>query len=851
MRETLPILRTRRERRLAGLRKSEGRRRGLLLGAGMVLSLALAALILAAALAYAGLTRDLPSIELLPRLLDPPDGLLLQPTRIYDRTGEHLLAIFAPEESPRNYAPLNQANPNHLPQALADAVVALHDPGFWDHSGYAIQGWDEPELHPTLAQRLVSDLLLYNEPPSANRAIRERVLAAQVTARFGRTQILEWVLNSAHYGHYAFGADAAARLYFGKPAGELNLAEAALLAAALETPGLNPFDAPQAALARGREIIDELESLDLLSPDEADRARTLTIAIQPPPSPSGRGAGGEGVAPAFMNLVLAQLDARFSRARIERGGLTIFTTLDFDLQSQAACTTAVYAARLEGASDPEGECEAARLLPSLPPGLTVTDASASALILDPASGQVLAAVGETLQGRETPLITAHDPGSLLTPFVYLTGFTRGLSPASLVWDIPGLVDVQNYDGAYHGPVRARLALANDYRVPAETMSLQMGPENVARIAGSFGLALDRPLTMLELAGAYGALDKQGVYFGQELAEVQSTNEVFTAVTVLRVEAVDGAVLLDWSVPQARPVVTPGLAYLITSSLSDDAARWPSLGSPNALEIGRPAAAKLGQTPAGRDAWTVGFTPSRVVVTWTGTRAEEATISPRLPAVLWNGLMQLASRDLPREGWPLPQDVSVINVCDPSGSLPGPDCPNVVSEVFTNGNEPTQVDALYRAYFVNRETGYLATVFTPPQLVEKRVYMIVPPEAQEWAASAGIPAPPDSYDAIQPPPRNPEVNISSPVLFAEVNGSVRIMGTAAGADFVSYRIQVGKGLNPQEWTQIGTDFADPVEDGLLAQWETTGLSGLYAVQLIVVRADQRVETAVIQVTIANP
>jgi membrane carboxypeptidase/penicillin-binding protein PbpC len=298
------------------------------------------------------------------------------------------------------------------------------------------------------------------------------------------------------------------------------------------------------------------------------------------------------------------------------------------------------------------------------------------------------------------------------------------------------------------------------------------------------------------------------------------------------------------------VVAPGLAYLVTSSLSDEAARWPSLGSPNALEIGRPAAAKLGQTPDGRDAWAAGYTPSRLVVTWTGGGAGGG-LTPRLPAVLWNALMQLASRDLPREGWPVPPGVSVINVCDPSGLLPSADCPNVVSEVFTDGNEPTQIDTLYRVYYVNRETGHLATVFTPPQLVEKRVYLIVPPEAREWAVSAGIPVPPDSYDAIQPPPRDPNVNISSPELFASVQGRVQIIGTASGADFVSYRVQVGRGLNPQEWIQIGEEASAPVENDLLAEWDTTGLNGLYAVQLIVIRSDQRVETAVIQVTIDAP
>jgi hypothetical protein len=211
-------------------------------------------------------------------------------------------------------------------------------------------------------------------------------------------------------------------------------------------------------------------------------------------------------------------------------------------------------------------------------------------------------------------------------------------------------------------------------------------------------------------------------------------------------------------------------------------------------------------------------------------------------------MQAASQDQKRTGWPLPKGVSVMDVCDPSGLLPGADCPNIVSEVFLNGSEPTQIDTLFRSYQINRETGLLATVFTPPQFVEKRVYMIIPAEAEAWAASTGLPRPPNAYDAIQPPGINPEVNITSPALFATVQGTVRIMGTASGADFEYYRLQVGQGLNPQEWIQVGEDRATPVEEGLLGEWDTQGLSGLYAVQLIVVRADQRVESAVIQITV---
>ncbi len=837
MQELRPILRSRRERRLAKIRKGEGRARSVLLSLGMILSLVLAALILVTALAYADLTRGLPSLELLPRLLNPPDGLLLQPTRIYDRTGQNLLFAFAPDDSPRGYVALDENTPQHIPPALAEAVVALNDPNFWSHPGFTVDGWQEPESHPTLAQRLVADFLLFDEPPSIRRALRERLLAAQITDHFGRAQILEWTLNSAHFGRYAFGVESAAQLYFGKSAGELTLMECAILAGVMESPSLNPLDAPETALQRGREIIEQLRDAGLISGGEADAALAAAIRIQP------QSESAPGPAEAFVNLVLAQLDSRLSRARIERGGMTIHTTLDYDLQRSASCATAAYAARLEGL--PEAACEAARLLPPLPPGAALTESSSSALILDPSTGQVLALVGETLKGQETPLVTAHNPGSLLTPFVYLTGFTRGLGPASLVWDIPAQVNLQNYDGRYHGPLRLRNALANDYRVPAEATLQQMGLEGVSKISGSFGIALDEPLRLLEVAGAYGVFSAQGVYYGQ------SVDEVFEPSAILRVETADHAVWLDWSAPEARPVVSPGLAYLVTSVLSDEPARWPSLGSPNSFEVGRPVGAKVGQTADGRDAWAVGYTPTRVVAAWTGARAEGARLSPRLPIVLWNALMQLASQGQPRDGWPIPPGVAVMDVCDPSGLLPTADCPNIVSEVFLNGSEPTQADTLYRSYQVNRETGFLATVFTPPQFVERRVYLIVPPEAQAWAGNAGLPLPPSSYDAIQPPRVNPSVRITAPELFADVKGTVRIIGTATGEDFAYYRVQVGQGLNPTAWIQVGADRQTPVENGLLAEWDTSGLEGLYAVQLVVVYTDQRVETAVIQVTVTPP
>ncbi len=268
-------------------------------------------------------------------------------------------------------------------------------------------------------------------------------------------------------------------------------------------------------------------------------------------------------------MVLAQAKSQIPRDRIERGGLNIISTLDYDLQKQASCVTEVYAARMAGLTEPQG-CESAGLLPSLPPAVTLADSSASALILDPNNGQVRALVGETAQGVETPLVTAHSPGSVLDAFVYLTGFTRGLSPASLTWDIPTDNTIQNFDGIFHGPMRLRNALANDYQVPVETLKAQMGIENVTNIASSFGIDLNKDVSMLKLAGAYGVFGKQGIYFGQNI------DDEFLPAAVLRVESADHNVLLDWTLPQAKPVLTPALAYLMTNVLSDETARWQSL-----------------------------------------------------------------------------------------------------------------------------------------------------------------------------------------------------------------------------------------------------------------------------------
>jgi membrane peptidoglycan carboxypeptidase len=291
----LPIVRQRRHRHDRSRTGAQQRSQRTLIGLGFTVSVAIIALVMAAALVYASLTHSLPPLEKLSALLNPQDGALLQPTRLYDRTGQHLIASLSPSDSARTYIPYYL-----IPRTLVDATLALTEPGFWSSPGYTLKNWQDPQAHFTLAQRLVSDLVLWDQPPSLLRSLHERMLAAQVTARYGREQVLEWYLNSADYGHYAYGAEAAAWLYFGKSVTQLDLGEAALLAAVSQAPALNPIDAAGVAEGRRIQTLMVMQGMGLLNADQAAKAITTL------PYPAGTGAeGGENIAPAFVSQVLS------------------------------------------------------------------------------------------------------------------------------------------------------------------------------------------------------------------------------------------------------------------------------------------------------------------------------------------------------------------------------------------------------------------------------------------------------------------------------------------------------------------------------------------------------------------
>ncbi len=715
-----------------------------------VATLACGALATAVAWGYLQIQQGLPAVEGVAAFFRGEQGAF-EPLTLYDRTGRVVLyQHLNPRAEARYVLSLDPLAPNPVPQAVVQATVAALDPAFWEHDGVeparlaanlAAAALRLPlPAPPTLAEQLVAATLLSGERTGGiGYVLRRAMLAQELVRRYPREQILAWYLNSAHYGRQAFGIDAAALVYFGRHVDELGLAEVALLAALPLDPEANPVDNPQAARRLQTQVLAALVRRGLLEAAEADRlARQPLRLVRGPSDPRAR-------LPEAVRMTLAQLEALLGPQTLARGGLRVRTSLDADLQAQVACAVRTHLLRL-GGGDPSAAlpteggrpCEAAALLPPLRPrdvGLDHRADSAAALVLDPQRGEVLAVVVQP-EGVAALTTAPRPAGTSVYPFLYLAGFARGYTPATMVVDMPP----DPAQGPGHGPVRMRIALANGYRDAARQALSLIGSDNVLRTARGLGLVTwadsvtgaGSPLsesgrtTLLELTRAYAVVAARGQMVGLGMGE----EGPLAPALILEVQDATGRSLFAYE-PARRAVLSEPLAYLMVNVLSDEVARWPALGQGNVLEIDRPAGAYVGTTERGEGQWTVGFTPDRVVGVWLGNRRGERLREITLQngaAALWRALQRYASQDRPPEGWQRPLGVSEVEVCDPSGLLPTVYCPQVVREVFLDGTEPVAFDNLYQPFRVNRETGKLATFFTPIDLVEERVYFVPPPEA---------------------------------------------------------------------------------------------------------------------------
>jgi penicillin-binding protein 1C len=619
---------------------------GAILGAiALILILGVGGAAAAGGLVYANWSREIESG--VAALETARDRETFETTQIMDRHGEVLWEIFG--EGKRTRVPLDQ-----IPPHLIQATIAVEDDTFYENIGLdapslaaaVVANVRNPDARPvggsTITQQIVRHIAFdYEERTtvSYDRKIKEIVLAWMMNRDFSKDEILEMYLNEIYYGNLAYGAEAAARTYFGKPAAELTLGEASLLAGLPQSPvDLDPFTNLEGARERQWLVLNLMVSEGYIDQAAAEAAylEPLNFAAQEVSLE----------APHFAVYVRQQLEELYGADVVANGGLRVTTTLDMDFQRLAETVARQHVSQID-------------------PAKHLTNAALVAM--KPGSGEILAMLGsvdykdEAIDGHVNVTLSPQQPGSSIKPITY----AAALSPvagdpndgeprwtaADVLWDVP--VEYEqfsgepyipaNYDGAFHGPVRLRDALANSYNIPA-VLVLQditvprllefgraLGLDSWTGDSSQYGLSLTLgggEVTPLELTTAYAALANGG-------------NKV-TPVSILRVERTNGEVLYEYQPAEPQRMIDERVAYIISNILDDDRARIPAMGSPNPLELAFPAAAKTGTTNDFRDNWTMGYTPGLVVGVWTGNTDNSPMVNVsglEGAAPLWHSYME--------------------------------------------------------------------------------------------------------------------------------------------------------------------------------------------------------------------
>lgn len=815
---------------------------------------------------YSYYAKDLPD----PRAIETEQEDF-ETTKIYDRTGDTLLyEVFDPRLGDRQYMTLDQ-----ISQHCIDATVALEDKTFWENPGFDAEGivrafWQNLQGGAiqggsSITQQLIKNIIIDPEERikrSYARKFKEVILATEITRHYEKPQILEWYLNTNHYGNLAYGIQAAAQVYFQKQVSDLDLAECAMLIPIPQYPLLNPIDRPEEAKNRQKLTLGALVRDGYITQEEANAAYTKALDIKPIQERF------DIVAPHFSIYVRKQLEEMFGPDLVYRGGLKVYTTLDLDFNNEAQRIAHEQVTTLME----EGH----------------NASNACVVAVRPKTGEILAMVGsidywnEEIDGNVNVCVAnpGRQPGSSFKPFTYATAFAqKALTPATMVMDVrrsfpdppnPPYVP-ENYDRKYHGSVRLRHALARSYNIPAVWTLQQAGIRNVINTAhrmgittldGDFyGLALTLgggEVKPLDMAYAFSIFANTGVMAGQPVStELQRPGfRTLDPVAILRVEDSAGNILWQYSQPETQQVLDPALAYLMADVLSDNDARAVAFGRNSDLFFeDRRVAAKTGTTNDFRDNWTIGFTPQIAVAVWVGNNDNEAmkdVTGLTGAAPIWHEVMAYFLQDKPAEWYLRPAGLLDVRVDTTSGLLPTDHSPGTIVEMFLEGSEPKVNDSVHQVFRINRDNGKLATVYTPPELVEERVYEIYPPEAADWMRDNDIPQPPNEYDdAYGQQVASGPVAIMAPTSYQYVSGGVIISGNVLIDNFALYRIEYGPGLNPTSWTQLGGDHNNQVERGPLEFWDTANVpEGLYTLQLTAVRHDQSFEQAAVQVTVDN-
>ena len=635
---------------------------------------------------FLAITHDLPQIRTLETFR--PAAV----TRIYSADKELLDELFTQKRVP---VPLHMT-----PDYFRQAVVATEDRQFYEHTGVDLRGilraiirdiraGEFVEGASTITQQLAKTLFL-TPRKSITRKLKEAFLAFQIERRYTKDEILELYLNQVYFGSGAYGVQAAARTFFGKPANELTLAECALIAGMPKSPSrYSPLVNSSLALKRRAVVLKQMARNGMISREQLTAAGSSPLNLAKSQNISMK-------APYFVAYVRNLLEKEFGGARLYRTGFTVYTTLNYEMQRAAEKAVAKGLEQLSGRMQKHGlltlQSDAAR-------DTSGQESPQAALIsLDARQGAILAMVGGR-DFQESPFNRAtmarRQPGSAFKPLVYACAMENGFAQNYVMWDAPVVFKgakegldwtPENFSGKFKGEMTLRQALSVSQNIPAVKLLGKLGPSTAVQWA--YRMGIESPLqpnlslvlgtsevTLLELTAAYAVFPNGGVWT-RPLAITEVLDREGRSIWRAR--------------PQRCTAVSPETAAIMTDMLQ---AVVQSGTGRAARRISRLLAGKTGTTDSYRDALFVGFSPTVVAGVWVGLDHygilgnKETGSRAALP--IWVDFMEQALADRPYRDFSLPEGVVKVRVDVESGLLASENCPNAVTVVFKKGTEPKQ------------------------------------------------------------------------------------------------------------------------------------------------------------------
>jgi len=627
-------------------------------------------------------------------------------TQILDRNGKLLYDVYAGEKR----RPVDLAS---LPSYVKEATLAIEDKDFYRHKGfdwrgilraaYSIVVRRRLQGGSTLTQQLVKTVLLTPQRTLV-RKIKEFILAIQIERKYTKDEILTMYLNEVPYGGTAWGIEAAAQEYFGKPASQLTLSEAVILAGLPQRPSYySPFGPNKDAyIWRAKQVLRRMREDGYISKDLEEK----TISELDKVKFAQPGANFE--APHFVMYVKSLLEAKYGEDLVQKGGLKVTTTLDLELQRKAQKIVAEEIGKVER--------------------LNITNGGV--VVIDPQTGEILSMVGSknyndpNYDGKVNVTLSLRQPGSVIKPVTYVTAFKKGYTPSSLLMDtltsFPGGDKPEykptNYDGKEHGPLQVRYALGNSINICAVKMLAQVGIKEMLKTAYEMGISTLEPtlenMRRLGLSVTLGGGEVKLLEIATAYSAFANGGKKVEPVAILKVEDKDGKILEKYQPKPEKQVLTPQQAFLISHILSDNNARLITFGEHSALNIpDLRVAVKTGTTNDKRDNWTIGWTPSVLVGVWVGNNdnspMKEVASGVSGAAPIWRRILLEALKDKVRDDFPVPPGIVTAEVDLVSGYRAHDGFPARV-EYFIEGTEPVGEDPVHVKLKVCKKSGKLAT-----------------------------------------------------------------------------------------------------------------------------------------------